>query len=152
MRRSDKVLGSDVAKQILVAGEYGVLSTVDADGQPYGVPLNYSFVDNGIYFHCALEGHKLDNLLANERVSFCVVGRTKLFPAVFSTEYESVIVTGTASVVQGSEKHRGLVGLLEKYSAEYLEEGRKYIEKLDHQTAVVRIEIISMTGKANVES
>ena len=46
MRRSDKVLGSDVAKQILAAGEYGVLSTVDADGQAYGVPLNYSFIDS----------------------------------------------------------------------------------------------------------
>lgn len=152
MRRSDKVLEKEVAKRILEAGEYGVLSTVDSDGQPYGVPLNYAFLDNHLYFHCALEGYKLDNLMVHEKVSFCVVGRTKLFPAVFSTEYQSVIVTGTASVVQGNEKYRGLVGLLEKYSAEYLEEGRKYIEKLDHQTVVVRIKIASITGKANVES
>ena len=32
------------------------------DGYAYGVPLNYVYVDNSIYFHCAKEGHKLDNI------------------------------------------------------------------------------------------
>ena len=73
MRRSDKALPNDALVKILQEGEYGVLSTVSADGQPYGVPLNYALQNNNLYFHCALDGHKLDNLLANEKVSFCVV-------------------------------------------------------------------------------
>ena len=147
MRRSDKALPNDNAVSLLKDGEYGVLSTVDGEGQPYGVPLNYTFDGERLYFHCALKGHKLDNLLANDKVSFCVVGRTKLLPAEFSTEYESVIATGTASVVQGDEKYQALVSLLEKYSADFVDEGRKYIEKLDNQTKVVRIDVDSITGK-----
>ena len=67
MRRSDKALPNDALVKILQEGEYGVLSTVSADGQPYGVPLNYALQNNNLYFHCALDGHKLDNLLANHR-------------------------------------------------------------------------------------
>ena len=149
MRRSDKALQDDAVIQILQEGEYGVLSTVDGSGQPYGVPLNYSLKDNSLYFHCALEGHKLDNIIANEKVSFCVVGQTKVVPADFTSEFESVIVTGTAEIVSGEEKFEGLVSLIEKYSPEFVEEGRKYIEKLDHETAVVRVGIASMTGKVS---
>jgi len=147
MRRSDKTLSTDAAVKILHEGEYGVLSTVDGDGQPYGVPLNYSLQENCLYFHCALEGHKLDNLLINEKASFCVVGRTKVLPAEFTTEYESVIVTGRAAEVYGEEKNKALVSLVEKYSSGFVAEGRKYIEKLDNETKVMRIEIDSMTGK-----
>ena len=43
--------------------------------QPYAVPLSYVFHDQCIYFHCATEGHKLDNIRANPAVSFCVVGQ-----------------------------------------------------------------------------
>jgi nitroimidazol reductase NimA-like FMN-containing flavoprotein (pyridoxamine 5'-phosphate oxidase superfamily) len=52
------------ARGILNKGEYGVLSTVSAEGQPYGTPLNYCLIDDSIYFHCATEGHKLKNLAA----------------------------------------------------------------------------------------
>ena len=152
MRRKDKALTNEAVVRLLEECEYGTLSTVDDQGQPYGVPLNYVFQDACLYFHCALEGHKLDNLLSDGRVSFCVVGRTRVLPAKFSTEYESVIVTGEASVVQGDERNEALVGLVDKYSPEFAEEGRKYIEKLDRKTTVVKIEVITMTGKANVES
>lgn len=149
MRRSDKALPSDVVVSLLQEGEYGVLSTVDGDGQPYGVPLNYTFDSGRLFFHCALAGHKLDNILANDKVSFCVVGRTKVLPAEFTIEYESVIATGTASVVQGDEKYQALVSLIEKYSPEFVDSGREYIKKLDSQTKVVKIEIDSMTGKVS---
>ena len=148
MRRKDKALPDEATADLLQRGEYGVMSTVDDKGQPYGVPLSYVFQNDCLYFHCALDGRKLDNLLATNKVSFCVVGRTRVLPAEFSTEYESVIVSGEAAVVQGDERYQALIGLLEKYSPEFVEEGRKYIEKLDSATKVVKIEIESMTGKA----
>jgi len=78
MRRKDKKIGTDEAINLLTNCEYGVLSIVGTDGQLYGVPLNYSFKDNCIYFHCALVGHKLENIENNPKVSFCVVGDTKV--------------------------------------------------------------------------
>ncbi len=53
-------------------------------------------VGDVIYFHCAPEGHKLENLSGNNKVSFCVVGKTQVLPDKFATNYESVIVFGTA--------------------------------------------------------
>lgn len=152
MRRADCALPINEVERILRGGEYGTLSTVDSDGQPYGVPLNYLFEKDSIYFHCALEGHKLNNLRANSRVSFCVVGRVSVLPAKFDTEYDSVIATGSATEVAGEEKYQALIGLVKKYSAEFIDEGKKYIEKLDGQTAVFKISISSMTGKLNLAS
>lgn len=60
MRRKDRLLTEKEAKEILSEGEYGVLSTIGEDGYPYGVPVNYVYLNDSIYFHCAADvGHKL---------------------------------------------------------------------------------------------
>jgi uncharacterized protein len=152
MRRKDKAMQDGAIIGLLQNAEYGVLSTVDGNEQPYGVPLNYVLMNNCIYFHCALEGHKLDNLAANPKVSFCVVGRTKVLPAEFSTEFESVIVFGRASLIEEEERYQALNALIEKYSPEFVSEGSAYIEKFDSQTKLVRIEIQQVTGKAKMSN
>ena len=58
-----------------------------------------------------------------------------------------MIVTGTAEVIYAEERYEALVSLIEKYCSDYVEEGRRYIEKLDGETAAVAIRIESMTGK-----
>ncbi len=149
MRRKDKALGADKAITLLDTCEYGVLSTVDIDGQPYGVPLHYVYKDNHIYFHGALGGHKMDNIKNNPKVSFCVIGDTKVIPSLFGTEYVSVVVFGLASEIHGSERYNALLWLLEKYSPEYIEEGKVYIKKHDMATKVIKIKIESFTGKVS---
>lgn len=148
MRRIDRAISESEAKEILKKGQYGILSTVSIDGQPYGVPLSFSYTGDAIYFHCALEGQKVDNIKENNRVSFCVVGKTELMPDKFATKYESVIVFGKASEVTGDEKQKGLLELLKKYSSEFIKEGLQYIETTGQKTRVYRIEIESMTGKS----
>lgn len=148
MRRADRAIPDNEASEILEAGEYGVLSTVSADGQPYGVPVSYRYTGDVIYFHCAPEGYKLENLNSNNRVSFCVVGRTQVLPDKFATNYESVIVFGRAFEVTDAEKHAGLVALLEKYSPGFMDKGLRYIEGDAHKARVYKIVIESMTGKA----
>ena len=148
LRRDDRALTNDQALEILQKGEYGILSTVSPDGQPYGVPVSFAYADHALYFHGAVEGHKLDNLTANSRVSFCVVGATEVLPDKFATRYESAILFGTAHELFGAEKHAGLTKLLEKYSADYLEKGEKYIHSDIDKTRVFKIEIESLSGKA----
>ena len=147
MRRKDKEIGTDEAINLLAECEYGVLATVDNNGQPYGLPLNYAYKDNCIYFHCALTGHKIDNIDSNPKVSFCAVGDTEVLPSEFSTDYVSAVAFGVASEVQGTERYNALVLLLEKFSPDFMEEGRKYIEKLDKVTKVIKIEIQHISGK-----
>jgi len=148
MRRKDRAVSDSEAKEILQKGEYGILSTVSPDGQPYGVPLNYSYTGDAIYFHCAVEGRKLKNIQTNNKVSFCVVGKTEVLPEKFSTKYESVIVFGEASEVTGDEKQKGLTELLKKYSFGSMKEGQEYIQRDGHKTRVYKISLESITGKA----
>jgi uncharacterized protein len=148
IRRQDRAASQEDAWLVLSQGEYGVLSTVSAEGQPYGTPFNYCLLDGCIYFHCALEGHVLDNLAANNQVSFCVVGETRVLPEQFATEYKSTVVFGQATEVFEQEKHQALVGLVEKYSQDFGQEGLQYIEKLADRAKVFKVSSDSITGKA----
>ncbi len=148
MRRKDREISEEEAFAILTEGEYGILSVVSQDNIPYGVPLNFCVIDGKIYFHCALDGRKLDILNKNSLVSFCVVGSTEVMPDKFGTKYESVILTGNAIEVFAETKRNGLEGLLQKYSPAYMESGFKYIDKLTDKTKVFEIEIQNISGKA----
>jgi nitroimidazol reductase NimA-like FMN-containing flavoprotein (pyridoxamine 5'-phosphate oxidase superfamily) len=94
LRRKDRAITEEEAIALLNKAEYGVLSTVTENGKPYGVPLNFCIIDHRIYFHCAIEGQKIENIKQNESVSFCAVGNTEILPDKFGTKYESVIVSG----------------------------------------------------------
>lgn len=148
IRRQDRALSQKQAWRILAQGEYGVLSTVSAEGQPYATPLSYCLLDGAIYFHCALAGHKLDNLARNNRACFCVVGQTQVLPEKFGTLYESAVVFGPAAEATGEEKQKALEGLLAKYSADFRAEGLAYIEKLTGRARVFKISVEAISGKA----
>lgn len=148
IRRQDRAMQTSEAVRLLAAGEYGVLSTVGEDGQPYGVPLNYVYKNDAIYFHCAHVGHKIDNLARNPRVAFCVVGPTQVMPAEFSTRYVCAMAFGVATEVQGDEWHDALTWLVEKYAPAFVAEGRNQITKKAQATKVVKIEIDHISGKA----
>lgn len=150
MRRSDRKMTMEDAVELLKGGEYGILSTVDNENQPYGTPISYAYLDNCIYIHSANEGTKLDNIKHNSRVCFTVVGRTNILPAKFSTEYESVMAFGTCSIAVGEDKITGLGELIKKYSPDFISEGEAYIERAKDKTTVVKIEIMELTGKHRV--
>jgi len=148
IRRKDRAVEISETMTLLAKGEYGILSTVGDDGQPYGVPLNYVYMNGAIYFHCARVGHKLENIAHNPNVAFCVVARTKVLPAEFSTDYECAMAIGVASEVQGAEWNDALLWLLEKYSPAFMEEGKIEISKNAKVTKVIKIDIDHISGKA----
>lgn len=148
MRKKEREIGNEEIVKILEEGEYGVLATIGANGYPYSVPLSYVYKDNSIYFHCAKEGNKLENIELNNKVSFCIVGKTEVLPEKFSTKYESVIIYGTAEYVQGEEKENALEGIIIKYSKEFIEQGKEYIKRAKDKTNVIKINIEKVSGKA----
>ena len=147
IRRQDRLLDESRAREVLQAGEYGILSRATEKGG-YGVPINYALVRDTIYLHCAPEGRKLRAISADERVSFCVVGHSRVVSEHFTTEFESVIVQGRARVVEAeNERRMALRAIVEKYSAEHIEEGLKAIERSIHRTAIIAITVDSFSGK-----
>ncbi len=152
MRRKDREIKRDEAIEILKNSDYGILSTWSQNGYPYGVSISYTYINGSIYFHCAVEGHKLDNIKNNDKVSFCVVGQTKTLPDVFSVKYESVIVFGRAVEVYGNEKNMALLEILNKYSPDYIEQGQEYIQKSNEDTKVIKINVEHISGKARKQT
>ncbi len=148
--KSKRDAGVDAASDMLKKGEYGVLSTTGDDGYPYGVPLSYVYFDAAIYFHCAQKGHKIDNMLYNDKVSFCVVGEVAAVPEKFTTRYKSTIAFGRAVEVFEKEKEEVLKKLVEKYSKNYSYEGDVYIKRESSNARVFKIEIEHLTGKQRI--
>lgn len=148
VRRKDREISAEEAWSILRNAEYGFISTVSPEGVPYGVPLSFCVMNGNVYFHCAMEGRKTDNLEKNSAVSFCTVGETTVLPGKFSTKYESAIVAGRAEEVFDEEKQSALEGLVRKYSADFIESGAKYIDALTHKTRVFKIVVGEVSGKA----
>jgi nitroimidazol reductase NimA-like FMN-containing flavoprotein (pyridoxamine 5'-phosphate oxidase superfamily) len=152
MRRKDRKMSEADAQKVLAKCEYGMLATSDAQNNPYVVPMSYAYADNCIYLHSAKAGQKLDNIIANPKVSFCVVGDTKVIPEEFATEYESVILFGTAEIIEDKqEKFKGLMALVDKYSPGFKMQGADYANKDMSLTRVIKINIEHITGKQKSE-
>ncbi len=147
MRRSDKMLTSEEMLDIMNTAEYGILSTVGEDGYPYGVPVNYIYLDGNIYFHSALTGHKLDNIAFSDKVSFCVVKDVELIPDDFNTKYKSVIAFGDITEVEETEKQDLYVAFLHKFSADYMDSGMEYIRNAGEKARIFKISVKHMTAK-----
>lgn len=150
IRRKDRQINDEECRDLLRRGEYATLATVDAAGQPYATPLSYVHREGQIYFHCALDGHKVDNLRQNPKACLSVVGATQPFyGGGFSTIYESVVVFGPVrEVVDEAEKYAALYALAEKYLPEHLEHADPDITKYSGRTLVFALTPETMTGKA----
>lgn len=150
VRRQDRLMGEEQARELLHRAEYGFLALATEEGG-YGVPINYAIDGSTIYLHCALEGRKLRAIEHDARVSFCVVGRVEVVPEEFSTQYESVIVAGRARIVESeTEKRTALRLIVEKYAAEHMEQGMQAIERSVSRTAIIAIEASRFSGKVKV--
>ena len=72
-----------------------------------------------------------------------------LLPSRFTTEYESIVLTGTAvRHLADEEKRRALELLLDKLSPADKEIGMKYAQGSFHRVEIVRIDIDSWSGKS----
>ena len=126
------------------------------EGAPYMIPLNFGaeLVEGQLYlyFHCALEGEKLNRLRKDARVSFCAYRLLRVFqkrnsPCGYTTDYESVCGEGRAELVQDAARRlHGLKVLLAHYTDQPFEDGAFEPHALS-LTNVVQIRIERWTGK-----
>ncbi len=150
MRRTDRQLSREEAEQILRENQYGVLSTVCADGRPYGLPISYAYAGGKLYFHhTAAESLLRENIGGQARACFTVVGKTRLLPEKFSTQYESAIAFGI--IRESEDKTEGLLRLVEALSPAFMEQGRRYAAAAQDRVVVYEFEIEELTGKARRE-
>lgn len=149
IRRRDRLLDEEAAREVLRDGEYGYLSLVRPDGTAYGVPVNYVWDGaDAIYLHGAPEGEKLRCIACCADLSFCVVGRTQVEPQHFTTAYESVVIACRAAVdLPPEERMHALELLIAKYCPDDTTAGRHAAERSFHRTAIIRLDRLRGSGK-----
>ena len=152
MRRNDREVSSrEWMMEVLDRCEWIELAMAGRDGWPYIVPLNYGFTDDFIIIHCAKEGKKIDLLKENEKVAFNVTVDAEIVrhdedPTKFTTKYKSISGRGIAEFIEDNKsKREALEIMMDHYRGP---KGPMTEEKLS-VTAVVKIRITEMTGKAN---
>lgn len=152
MRRKKQLLSEAETIAILQSCTSGVLAVSGDDDYPYAVPLSYAYKDGKLFFHLAKAGHKLDGILKNNKVSFCVIQQDEVIQKTFTTHFRSAIVFGRARILtEDSEKKTALECLVEKYSPDYVAEGQSEIVQGLERVCVAEVQIEHMTGKAAIE-
>jgi nitroimidazol reductase NimA-like FMN-containing flavoprotein (pyridoxamine 5'-phosphate oxidase superfamily) len=110
-RKHSEVTDPKEIERILSSTNIGRVATVGADGFPYITPVNFVSLEGNIYFHCAPQGEKLDNLMREPRVCFEVdvplayidIGLDPARPICqLHQYYHCVIIRGIATDVEDS--------------------------------------------------
>ncbi|NMA23216.1 MAG: 5-nitroimidazole antibiotic resistance protein [Spirochaetales bacterium] len=118
MRRHQQQLDQEVSLEILRHSSSGVLSLIDEEGFPYGVPLNYVLYEGNLYFHCATEGKKLLAIASHPAASFTVIERDEVVSELYTSLFRSVIVFGTIKPIEGERWTEAFDAFCDKYSAD----------------------------------
>lgn len=154
MRRSDREV-KDIAEisEIIERSEICRVALNGDDGFPYVVPLNFGYCqENGktvLYFHCAMQGKKLDLIRRDNRASFEMDCSTELVPRDNEGEctmaYESVIGRGRIEFVEKEEK----INALEVLMRHYHKGGFTINKAVAEHTCCFKLIVDEMTGKRN---
>ena len=115
-------------KEFLHDEHIGRLSSIDINGFPQIIPMNFVFLNDAIYMHSHVRGEKLDNISRNNKVGFEADRELEFLPSYFEdphnasladTLYISVVIKGIGIfVTDRDEKTVALNGLMEKYQPE----------------------------------
>lgn len=148
----EREVGAEDARYILEKGEFAVISTVDADGAPYGFPVSYVMMDGRLFIHTGTgPGHKFENFAHDDRVSVTVAIDLKpLYEnTFFTTGFASVVGSGRISKVEDSVTIRqALVALCMKYVPEFKREIGGAIEREWDATTVWVVDFDEIRAKA----
>lgn len=147
LKRIKQQLSEDECKKILLNEPRGVLSVTGDDNYPYGLPINfyYDATENKIYFHTGKEGHKLDSVKRNNKVSFCVYDKGYHKDNHWSLNIKSVIVFGKISITENWSRDM-MVAFCKRFTDD-MEYINSEIDKFQKNTIVMCLEIEHMTGK-----
>nr|ABZ08955.1 putative Pyridoxamine 5'-phosphate oxidase [uncultured marine crenarchaeote HF4000_APKG5N21] len=146
--------------EFLSSQQTGRISSIDENGYPQIIPMNFVFINDIVYMHSHIKGEKLENIKRNQKVGFEVDKSLEFLPSYFSdptdasladTLYISVIIKGNASIISDKEeKTIALNGLMKKYQPEGGYEPIKPDMDVLNEVEVIKIVPESLRGKYKI--
>ena len=155
-----KIRSFEKIKEFLKVEHIGRISSIDKNGFPQIIPMNFVFLNDAIYLHSHVRGEKLENISRNNKVGFEVDKELEFLPSYFEdpndasladTLYISVVIKGIGSfVTDRKEKTLALNGLIEKYQPEgQYDPIKSDMEVLDEVT-VIKVTPQTIHGKYKI--
>ena len=146
--------------QFLNSEHVGRIASVDENGFPQVIPMNFVFLNDAIYMHSHTKGEKLDNIRNNSKVGFEVDRELEFLPSYFEdpkdasladTLYISVIIKGNGLIIEDrSEKTVALNALMQKYQPEGKYEPLTSQMQVVDEVAIIKVIPNSITGKYKI--
>jgi nitroimidazol reductase NimA-like FMN-containing flavoprotein (pyridoxamine 5'-phosphate oxidase superfamily) len=138
----------------------GRIASVDANGYPQIIPMNFVYHHGAIYMHSHPFGEKLDNIRRNPNVGFEVDQHICFLPSYYfhptdasqaDTLYISVVIKGKGEIVYGNEeKALALNALMQKYQREGRYEALDANMPSVHEVAIIKVIPQEMRGKYKI--
>ncbi|RLB15534.1 MAG: pyridoxamine 5'-phosphate oxidase family protein [Deltaproteobacteria bacterium] len=148
MRRKEKEISDEAGIKAIIAKTNVCRLGMVNGSKPYIVPLCFGYHDNVLYFHGSLKGQKIDFIRKNPNVcfEFDIVNQPVESENAcdWSMQYQSVIGFGKAVLIESSDEKRKALSMI---MAQYSEKQFQFPENMLKATAVIKVEIESMTGK-----
>ena len=146
--------------EFLSSQQTGRISSIDENGYPQIIPMNFVFINDVVYMHSHIKGEKLENIKRNQKVGFEVDKSLEFLPSYFSdptdasladTLYISVVIKGNANIIlDKEEKTTALNGLMKKYQPEGGYEPIKPEMDVLDEVVVIKIVPESLRGKYKI--
>ena len=148
MRRKDRERDRQFALDVIDRCEYGVAALAAEGDTPYCIPLSLVREGEELYFHCALEGTKLDILRKNPRVCISFVAENVAALDEFTTYFQSAVVVGTAyEITEDTARIAALRLLCEKLTPTNMDRFDQEVARSLRVTGVWGIHMEEIFGK-----
>ena len=147
-------------KEFLTQEHVGRIASIDENGYPQIIPMNFSFVNDAVYMHSFPRGEKLENIKKNSKVGFEVDRELEFLPSYFShptnasqadTLYISVVIKGESVLVEDdAEKALALNEMMKKYQPEGHYDPLQNNDLVLDEVAVIKVIPKSIKGKYKI--
>ena len=153
MRRNDRQMTEEQAIEILKEQKWGVLAVCGDSGYPYGVPMNYGYVDEKIYMHStSAESHKVDAIRRNEKVCLTIVEKEELDVVEYTTHYRSVIVFGKARILDNeAEKVAAMGKMMRGLVPAHVGNVMEHCGSVPSDFTMIEITLEHISGESNLQ-
>jgi nitroimidazol reductase NimA-like FMN-containing flavoprotein (pyridoxamine 5'-phosphate oxidase superfamily) len=155
-----QIRSHEKVKEFLNEEHVGRVSSIDENGFPQIIPMNFVFLNDVIYMHSHVKGEKLDNISRNNRVGFEADRELEFLPSYFDdphnasladTLYISVVIKGMAFFVSDrDEKTLALNGLMKKYQPEGRYDPMRSDMRVLDAVSVIKITPHTLHGKYKI--
>lgn len=123
---------------------------VDAEGNPYVIPMNFGYENGILYLHSGPEGSKIEMLKHNNNVCITfstaheLVCQNEKIACSYSMRSESVVCRGKVEFIEDMDEKRNALNIIMRH---YTDNEFSYSDPAVRHVKVWKVPVANMTGK-----